>query len=104
MKFSLTADASATEFDVKGSVSFRALQDFGAGSEFRAYVVILEDTVLLDDQLNKYQANNFSNIMRKLLPEGAGQFVELLSGQSIATGEYLMVGSSDDLDGGPQLR
>lgn len=80
----LTSDPTATDTEVKGSIQFIANQDFPTGTEFRAYMVILEDTV--EQAIGGI--SGFGNVMRKMLPAGSGEYVklteELTSGESLS--------------------
>lgn len=80
----LTPDPSAEETEVKGTVEFVANQDYAAKTEFRAYVVIMEDTVIRT--VEDFQG--FGHVMRKMLPSGSGEFVKL--SEELAAGESLM--------------
>ncbi|MEP3389301.1 MAG: T9SS type A sorting domain-containing protein [Reichenbachiella sp.] len=69
----LTPDPTASPNEVKGSVEFVANQDYAIGTELRAYVVILEDTV----EQSVAGISGFGHVMRKLLPSGSGKYVKL---------------------------
>lgn len=69
----LTPDPSATDTEVKGTVRFTAQQAYPSGTELRAYVAILEDTVI--QAVGGIQG--FGNVMRALLPSGSGEYVKL---------------------------
>ncbi|UXX79317.1 Ig-like domain-containing protein [Reichenbachiella carrageenanivorans] len=87
----LTADPSATATQVKGTIAFKANQDFAAGTEFRAYAVIMEDTVVR----SVGGVAGFGNVMRKLLPSGSGKYVKLT--EELSKGESLVFGEVSEL-------
>ncbi|MEP2025866.1 T9SS type A sorting domain-containing protein [Reichenbachiella sp.] len=85
----LTPDPTASDTEVKGTVTFEANQDYPADTEFRAYVVILEDIVTH----TVGGVDEFDNVMRKMLPSGSGKYVKLTS--ELTIGEPLMFADSD---------
>ncbi|WP_420579757.1 T9SS type A sorting domain-containing protein [Reichenbachiella sp.] len=93
----VTPDPTASTHEVKGSVEFVANQDYAVGTELRAYVVIMEDTV----HQSVGGINGFGHVMRKLLPSGSGEYVklteELMAGESLSFGEETVMNVSWDL-------
>ncbi|MEO9967860.1 MAG: LamG-like jellyroll fold domain-containing protein [Reichenbachiella sp.] len=94
----LTPDPSATDSQIKGTVEFIANQDYATGTEFRAYVAVLEDTVEVSVGVSTGTIDGFGYVMRKLLPAGSGEYVKLAS--ELTAGDPLMF---DDSDGEPTL-
>ncbi|WP_422362249.1 Ig-like domain-containing protein [Reichenbachiella sp.] len=87
----ITPDPTAGSHEVKGSVEFVANQDYAIGTELRAYVVILEDTVVQ----TVGGIDGFGHVMRKLLPSGSGEYVKLT--EELTAGESLPFGDNTEM-------
>ncbi|MCV9386552.1 T9SS type A sorting domain-containing protein [Reichenbachiella ulvae] len=90
-------DATATEGEIKGSVSFtvNTPEGFEAGEELIAFVAIIERTVI--ETIGGIDEHK--NVLRKLLPNASGQYIKLT--ENMVNGDVLPIGSANDADGDP---